>query len=1012
MVASTRLIRLFAFVFFLVKLGSSASAQQTIRVPQDASSIQGGINAANPGDTVLVSPGTYNENIDFHGKAITVTSGAKSFTDAATTSTIINGTADGPVANFSTGETSAAVLNGFTIQNGHSSVGSSSASGGISIVSASPTITNNVVTNNIGTGIQLTTAGSPLIQGNDIRNTTGVGTTKIPGGAGTGLALSGLGNIQIIGNTIENNVLDDLTINEQTACGAGVYIGVDVLGQTYQVLLKNNIIRNNQGNCSPGFFQIGVFSPPNLTLVQNLIYGNTGLTASVGPQVTIVGGQPPYPYPSLTEINNTIYGPGGQHIVLYFGASTVTNNIFFNSVYDPNAASLVGTQGYNSGLWCDSYTTSTSPVTLNNNDIFNVDQLQDGGCKLSSGNLSVDPQFLNPSASDFHTQPTSPIVAAGTITAPDILPADLDAKARTVCNTIDMGVYEIRPHPPIVLTVTPNPAPGQSTVTLTAPVTGNCNTPTGTIVFLDGTTVLGSAPLSGAAVPTFSTSFLFVGTHNLTATYAGDFNFDNSVSNTITEVITGPPTTTILNSLSPNPAQPLQPVTMIATVSSAYTVPSGTVTFMAGGAVLASATVGANGVASGVATSLHAGTYLVTAVYGGSTEYAASTSNALTLAVLAGNTTTSLSAAPKPAAPGQSIILAAQVSGALSGIPLTGTVTFKEGATILGTANVGTNGLASFSIATLLTGTHSITSTYGGSSDYNGSTSQSLAVNVTTIPTSIGLNVSPNPATAGQTVTMVATAVVSLANQTPTGTVTFSDQTGTLGTTPLVNGVATFATTTLSTGTHQITATLNPTGFFGPSTSAVVTEVINDFNFALAVSSTSLTLPSGDYEVLSVTVTPSGGFADAVTLGCNSVPDHAQCVFSPQTTQALSGGAQTVKLTRNTSDVLDYGNKVGSVGRPHFGFEKPGTPLLAGILFPFVTFCSLIGCLFRRSNVRLQRLLLLVAVAALNLTLQACSGQLPRKTPPGTYTITVTATDAGSETSLTQSVNLHLTVTP
>jgi hypothetical protein len=105
------------------------------------------------------------------------------------------------------------------------------------------------------------------------------------------------------------------------------------------------------------------------------------------------------------------------------------------------------------------------------------------------------------------------------------------------------------------------------------------------------------------------------------------------------------------------------------------------------------------------------------------------------------------------------------------------------------------------------------------------------------------------------------------------------------------------------------------------------------------------------------------------------------------------------------------GNKVGSVGRPHFGFEKPGTPLLAGILFPFVTFCSLIGCLFRRSNVRLQRLLLLVAVAALNLTLQACSGQLPGKTPPGTYTITVTATDAGSETSLTQSVNLHLTVT-
>ncbi len=111
-----------------------------------------------------------------------------------------------------------------------------------------------------------------------------------------------------------------------------------------------------------------------------------------------------------------------------------------------------------------------------------------------------------------------------------------------------MGVYEIRPRSPIVLTVTPNPAPGQSTVTLTTTVTGNCNTPTGTIVFLDGTTVLGSAQLSGAAVATF------VGTHNLVATYAGDFNFDNSVSNTSSEVITGPPTTTVFNSLSPNPA--------------------------------------------------------------------------------------------------------------------------------------------------------------------------------------------------------------------------------------------------------------------------------------------------------------------------------------------------------------------------------------------------------------------------------------------------------------------------
>ncbi len=345
---------------------------------------------------------------------------------------------------------------------------------------------------------------------------------------------------------------------------------------------------------------------------------------------------------------------------------------------------------------CTSLT--AQPTNYSYNDTFNAGVLAPPTTCTSSGtataNLYQDPQFIDLTSGNVQTARTSPVVYAGDIQAPMLPAADLAGKNRTVCGKIDMGAYQTHPLPPILLTVTPNPAPGQSTVTLTATVTGNCNTPTGTIVFLDGTTILGSAPLNGSAVATFSTSFLFVGTHNLTATYAGDFNFENSTSNTVTEVITGPPTTTVLNSISPNPAQPLQPVTMIATVSSAYTVPTGTVTFVAGGTVLATATVGSNGVASGVATSLHAGTYLVTAGYGGSTEYAASTSNALTLTVLAGNTTTSLSAAPNLAAPGQTITLAAQVSGALSGIPLTGTVTFKEGATILGTANVGTNGLA------------------------------------------------------------------------------------------------------------------------------------------------------------------------------------------------------------------------------------------------------------------------------------------------------------------------------
>ncbi len=106
-------------VLLMGVLSGIGKAQATVHVPQDQPTIQAGIDAANAGDTVLVSPGTYNELIDFKGKAITVTSGATGV--AGATQTIINGgSADGPVVTFANKEGTGAVLNGFTVQNGQS----------------------------------------------------------------------------------------------------------------------------------------------------------------------------------------------------------------------------------------------------------------------------------------------------------------------------------------------------------------------------------------------------------------------------------------------------------------------------------------------------------------------------------------------------------------------------------------------------------------------------------------------------------------------------------------------------------------------------------------------------------------------------------------------------------------------------------------------------------------------------------------------------------------------------
>src|SRR2546425_2645156 len=173
-------------------LSTLAQACAVMRVPADQPTIQGGIDAATNGDTVLVSPGTYVENINFKGKAITVASvGGPSVT-------IIDGGAVASVVTFNSGEGAGSVLSGFTIQNGYTSFASGYEGGGIYIAFSSPQILDNTIINNtgcqgIGVGAYF---GSPLIQGNTIRNNL---QTDCWGGGGAGVLVGGNGGTRIIG---------------------------------------------------------------------------------------------------------------------------------------------------------------------------------------------------------------------------------------------------------------------------------------------------------------------------------------------------------------------------------------------------------------------------------------------------------------------------------------------------------------------------------------------------------------------------------------------------------------------------------------------------------------------------------------------------------------------------------------------------------------------------------------------------------------------------------------------
>ena len=123
----------------------------TIEVPYDQPTIQQGINAAVNGDTVLVYPGTYYENINFNGKNITLASlylltQNNSYID----STIIDGNQNGSVITFNSDEDSTAILCGFTIQNGSGTVYHYifTCGGGIYCDDVSPTISDCIITNN------------------------------------------------------------------------------------------------------------------------------------------------------------------------------------------------------------------------------------------------------------------------------------------------------------------------------------------------------------------------------------------------------------------------------------------------------------------------------------------------------------------------------------------------------------------------------------------------------------------------------------------------------------------------------------------------------------------------------------------------------------------------------------------------------------------------------------------------------------------------------------------------
>ncbi|WP_110206695.1 Ig-like domain repeat protein [Nocardioides daejeonensis] len=360
-----------------------------------------------------------------------------------------------------------------------------------------------------------------------------------------------------------------------------------------------------------------------------------------------------------------------------------------------------------------------------------------------------------------------------------------------------------------------NPVSGQA-VNFTAEVEAvgpGAGTPTGEVqFFVDGDPLGAPVALSNGSA-TSPDAHLDAGSHVVSANYAGDASFGGASDNLTQNVAAAQTKTTV--TASPSPSVVGQQVTLraeVEPVAPASGDPVGAVQFFIDGQSQGTIVELENGVAEYVTSTLAKGSHTVKARYlSGTANFVTSTSPEITHQVNKASTTTTVESSAQVSVFGQSVTLSAtvDVTAPGAGAP-SGTLTFKDGSTVLGTVNVdsASNFRGSITVDDLSVGQHVINVVYSGDDDFNGSDGV-LVQKVQRAQTSVVVTSSLNPAPSGSPVSFTAAvAPVAPGAGTPGGTVRFTINGANLGApVTVVDGQATsIEFSTLSPGTYQVEA--------------------------------------------------------------------------------------------------------------------------------------------------------------------------------------------------------------
>jgi hypothetical protein len=383
--------KVIAFLVLLVSVSFVSAWATIINIPDDYPRIQWGIDVSSDGDTVLVQPDIYVENVNFDGHNVVLAS--LFLTTGDTTyiaSTVIDGDRDGSVITFESGEDSTTQVVGFTITNGKGGgIYPYFLGGGITCWDNScPTISRNIISENWGLwhgGGIFYYNSAPTIDHNTICDNF--------------VSEEGGGICCISSNSlISNNAI----LRNEAYSGGGIYC----LEEPSPTIIDNNI-STNLATTVGGGIRCGFSSP---TISRNRIsanlagWGGGGITCESNCQATIN--------------NNRITGNAGIDggaILCWDASPEITNNIMCQNVaygwepYSGYGGGICCRDGsspivINTVFWADTamtegheiYVDSTSSLVVTYSDI-------EGGWP-GAGNIDIDPLFRDPENGDFHLQ--------------------------------------------------------------------------------------------------------------------------------------------------------------------------------------------------------------------------------------------------------------------------------------------------------------------------------------------------------------------------------------------------------------------------------------------------------------------------------------------------------------------------------------------------------------------------------------------------------------------------------